>query len=752
MMRSRMVPASAPVLVVALSLLLVLLAATAGVAHAAVTKVAGGIRFTYKDAAAASVSWAGDFNGWNQAANPMVKDATGTWSVVLALPAGEHSYKFVVDNNWVADPDNPVTKGEYGNSVVTVAADGSLGGAASVKGEAAGPPPADRAPEQGASDVKANTPYSAKLEFHGRGVGLYEATLSRENDRYELRRPQLNFDLITDIRISEVLAARWLMKIDAEQEALDFYQTRLTFDRGNLTFRKSNFELFAYDNEKAGTWDDPLHLVGDIGIYSYDYGYNRQGFRLRPKFGGFEAELHYADNFETGGTVYPPFDPEAAVAGGRGFASEPDGDGGYRLAPDGFASIATVNFSDGNEDMFALRLARDVGSAVRLGLLARSDRGFNLGSGAFVFEDGPDQIQALSGRFEQLWYAWGGEGRWRPGPAGLELRGEGLYGRTVAEFLEDATFDLYGVTFDDTGGVATVPLISSEPAGNQSVTLDRSRRAALGGRWDGRMFEGGMVFDALMSYMDHDDRAELNDLQAVDAGRRSMKNVRVRWDQQWGGLLPRQVETIVDVEWTGFDYRADDPWDAQFWFTQKNFWLENGYDLVGPDRIVMLGGANVWTFRPEIRIPILPQHGFSFEYAGRIHTQYLTVRPKYFESFFRLGYALTPDFRLQTDTRWVKYDDPVLGLAHGYVDHFVEALYTFAPGVQVSLSYGVDPWVLDRATNEYAYRGRDDALAAGGVTANAARVAYLNQGPVIDAAEKALSDRRRIAVEAIVRF
>ena len=96
------------------------------------------------------------------------------------------------------------------------------------------------APEQGASDIRANTPYSAKLEFHGRGVGLYEALLSRENGRYELRRPQLNFDLNTDIRISEVLAARWLMKIDAEQEALDYYQTRLTFDRGNLTFRKND--------------------------------------------------------------------------------------------------------------------------------------------------------------------------------------------------------------------------------------------------------------------------------------------------------------------------------------------------------------------------------------------------------------------------------------------------------------------------------------------------------------------------------
>ncbi len=751
MTRSRMLPASALVPAVTLSLVSVLLFTWAGVALSAVTRVEGGIRFTYRDAAAGTVAWAGDFNGWNATANPLVKGDGDSWSIVLALPAGEHSYKLVVDNNWIADPDNSVTKGEYGNSVITVAADGSLGGAAGLAGTGDGPPPADRAPEKGASAVRANTPYSAKLEFHGRGIGLYESFLSRENSRYELRRPQLNFDLITDIRISEVLVGRWLMKIDAEQEALDFYQTRLTFDRGNLTFRKSNVELFAYDNENAGTWDDPLNLVGNIGIYGYDYGYNRQGFRLRPNFGAFEAEVHYADNFASGGTAYPAFDPDAAVTAGRGFSGEPDGAGGYRLQPDGFNAIATVNVSDANEDMIALRLKRDFGPLM-LGVLARSDRGFNLGSGSFVFTEAPDRLRALSGQFEQLWYAFGGEAKWQPGPAGLVLRGEGLFGRTVAEFIEESTIGIYGVTFDDSGAVADVALLSSEVAGNQSVVLDRSRRGALGGRWNGNVLGAGAVFDALLGYMDHDDRPSLGDLDAVDAGRRSMKNVRVRWDQQWGALLPRQVETIVDVEWTGFDYRADDPWDAQFWFAQRNFWLENGFDLVGPDRIVMLGGANVWSFRPEFRVPILPAHGFAFEYAGRIHTHSLTVRPKYIESFFRLGYDLTPALRLQSDTRWVKYDDPVLQLGHGYVNHFVEALYTFAPGVQVALSYGVDPWVLDRATNEYAYRGRDDALAAEGVTSTAARLAYLNQGPVIDAAERALRDTRRIAIEAIVRF
>ena len=148
----------------------------------------------------------------------------------------------------------------------------SLGGVAR---SADGGPRRRRAPEQGASDHRANTPLQRQARVPRPRRRTYE-TSCRANGRYELRRPQLNFDLDTDIRISEVLAARWLMKIDAEQEALDFYQTRLTFDRGNLTFRKDEIELFAYDNERAGTWDDPLHLVGNIGIYAYDYGYNRR--------------------------------------------------------------------------------------------------------------------------------------------------------------------------------------------------------------------------------------------------------------------------------------------------------------------------------------------------------------------------------------------------------------------------------------------------------------------------------------------
>ena len=720
-----------------------------GPAEAAISKAATGIRFSYVDASATSVTWVGDFNGWNTTANPMVKDPAGTWSITLPLPAGEHMYKFVVDNNYIADPDNTKTKGEYGNSVVMIGADGAPSGAAArAPAVATG---GDANPARGAGEIQANTAYSAKLEFHGRGIGLYESFLSRAHDRFELRRPRLDFELDTGIRISDVLAGRWLLRINSEQPQTEFFRTRLIFDRGNLTFRKNNVEVFGYDNEAAGTWDDALHLVGDVGIYGYDYGYERQGFRIRPSFGGFEGELHYADNFRAGGTTYPGTPEFVITPFLAGLATEPDGAGGYRLAAETAVTNGGVNASDANEDMLALRLRRAVGP-VHVGLLGRMDRGFDLGASTFAFAAGPDRVRWLLGQYESEWYGYGAEVRWPTGVRGLELFGEGLFGRKVAD-MTSAQIDEFQVTVDDTGAVVGQTLLSSTPgAMNESVTLDRSRRLALGGTWSGELVGGPSAVTATLTHQDDDDRMTFEDLRAADTGRRSTNAVRVRWDQGWGALLPRAVSTIVDVEWQGFDYRAGDPWDAQFWFSQRNFWLEQFGDKVSPDRIVMLGGRDVWTLRPELRVPILPAKNFAFEYAGRIHTHGLSTRPKFIESFFRLGYDLSPSLRAQADTRWVKYDDPVLTLHSGYVDHFAELAYTFAAGVQVALSYGVDPWVLDRATNAYAYRGRDDALTAEGVGSAGARTAFLDQGSIIAAAEKAMRDQRRIAVEAIVRF
>jgi len=53
---------------------------------------------------AREVTLAGDFNGWDPAARPMKRDESGMWKATLTLPAGEYHYRYVVDGQWVDDP------------------------------------------------------------------------------------------------------------------------------------------------------------------------------------------------------------------------------------------------------------------------------------------------------------------------------------------------------------------------------------------------------------------------------------------------------------------------------------------------------------------------------------------------------------------------------------------------------------------------------------------------------------------------
>ena len=93
----------------------------------------GGVEFSYLAPQAGAVFLAGDFNGWNATALALSKGDDGLWAATVELEPGSYEYKFVVDGAWVTDPDNPQKKADpFGgsNSVVTLAADGSLAGSA----------------------------------------------------------------------------------------------------------------------------------------------------------------------------------------------------------------------------------------------------------------------------------------------------------------------------------------------------------------------------------------------------------------------------------------------------------------------------------------------------------------------------------------------------------------------------------------------------------------------------------------------
>jgi len=68
----------------------------------------GELVFVYHDDEARKVSLAGDFNNWNIASDPLIKDTIGLWLCKFATPGpGSYQYKFVIDDNrWIEDPSN----------------------------------------------------------------------------------------------------------------------------------------------------------------------------------------------------------------------------------------------------------------------------------------------------------------------------------------------------------------------------------------------------------------------------------------------------------------------------------------------------------------------------------------------------------------------------------------------------------------------------------------------------------------------
>ena len=74
----------------------------------------------YKNAQ--NVILTGSFNRWDEELFKMHKTDEG-WAIALQIKPGEYEYKFIVDGNWIEDPENPSkAKNEFGeyNSVINV--------------------------------------------------------------------------------------------------------------------------------------------------------------------------------------------------------------------------------------------------------------------------------------------------------------------------------------------------------------------------------------------------------------------------------------------------------------------------------------------------------------------------------------------------------------------------------------------------------------------------------------------------------
>jgi hypothetical protein len=69
----------------------------------------GTVRFRIHAPGAATVSVAGDFNGWDRSRHSMREEGGGWWGISIRIDPGNHQYAYVIDGEWIEPPNPEVT-------------------------------------------------------------------------------------------------------------------------------------------------------------------------------------------------------------------------------------------------------------------------------------------------------------------------------------------------------------------------------------------------------------------------------------------------------------------------------------------------------------------------------------------------------------------------------------------------------------------------------------------------------------------
>jgi len=220
-----------------------------------------GVLFSYKDENAQAVFLVGSMNNWNTNATKMEKDDSGIWIVVLPLERGKYTYKFMIDGDWQFDQENPHYEDDgYGgsNSIIEIDKNGIL-----INNSAK-------------SNDGVKSTFNPKIYFTGRYF-VKNLLLKNETDRFMLNKPNhdLNFGII--VKFNSRFQGNTVLNVNNSKEGVDLWKTHFNYKRVKLKLQADYFNITAFDNIGLVTFDDPLHIVGNIGYNDYDFGYGLSG-------------------------------------------------------------------------------------------------------------------------------------------------------------------------------------------------------------------------------------------------------------------------------------------------------------------------------------------------------------------------------------------------------------------------------------------------------------------------------------------
>lgn len=63
-------------------------------------------KFSYVARTARSVQLVGDFTNWEEHPIPLRREPNGLWQTTVKLEPGTHYYRFLVDGQWLNDPES----------------------------------------------------------------------------------------------------------------------------------------------------------------------------------------------------------------------------------------------------------------------------------------------------------------------------------------------------------------------------------------------------------------------------------------------------------------------------------------------------------------------------------------------------------------------------------------------------------------------------------------------------------------------
>lgn len=643
-------------------------------ARAAVRVERDEVIFTLRAPDATAVYLVGDFNRWNPTVEPMLQEGD-EFVVRLFLVAGTYRYKFVVDGKPIADPDNPGVSPDQGSPIVLIERSGGLILSTETPDEAGRKPTAS---------------------YEARYIGFLRA----EDDDSDLEQ---RVDLGVRANLDRLRARAVVASADSSW-TWSPPNVDLTFDRGWVEVEMGKLAVRGFENDSTWVSSDPMGLVGNAGLYSYDAGLLYHGVT------GVAASKHaalrarWADETERGGVARASVDPTS-------LASFVTGSGADTTA---YAYRPTFNGSD----MLSVEATADAGSFAS-GYIFRRDSGVNPGLWVDIARQPVDfATQTYATREDRnvsaAWLRWGSFRKmsltFGYGWGEAEAR---AYATAGAVSNLSSPLDAAEATtpFDGARGILDTDRLVVEVGG--------AHRVATSLQWDRTSFD----FDDVEGSSDAD----------VD---------RVRFE---AATTLHDWSVSGNVVYTHQRYR-DTPDALYIDWPERNVWLSRWDDMDVPSMVAIdLEQHMVWR--------IDASHDDARVDAGAsavLQTLDVVDAPVHASLRAYGDVVVHGPWYLYGDARWAWYDREAWNVDQSFWDFYLEGGYRRG-AFALSAGFGLDPWAFDPVISAFADRGRTeflrDAIAQGVHRSDATAI-----GQSLIERERALSDLRLFKLECVIEL